>query len=198
VVHNGIAPQEFEPVTCAPDATDLVFVGELRQLKGIDVLIAALAILKGEGRKLSATIVGEGPERSAFESQAAEAGLAQSIRFAGAMPARSAFARGRFLVVPSRAESLPYIVLEGAAAGIPMLVTRVGGIAEIFGPEACALISPGDPGALARALAQVLAKPDDVASRAARLRERVRIAFGVDAMTRGVLAAYGDALSLRR
>ncbi len=51
------------------------------------------------------------------------------------MPARRAFALGRILVVPSRAESLPYIVLEGAAAGIPMIATAVGDIGEIFGPE---------------------------------------------------------------
>jgi glycosyltransferase involved in cell wall biosynthesis len=113
------------------------------------------------------------------------------------MPARSAFARGRFLVVPSRAESLPYIVLEGAAAGIPMLVTRVGGIAEIFGPDACGLIAPGDPGALARALSQALGNPSAAANQAQRLRERVRASFTIDTMTRAVLAAYREALARR-
>jgi glycosyltransferase involved in cell wall biosynthesis len=113
------------------------------------------------------------------------------------MPARSAFARGKLLVVPSRAESLPYIVLEGAAAGIPMLATRVGGIAEIFGPDACALIAPGDPGTLACALAQTLGDPVAAASRAQRLRERVRASFSVEAMTRAVLAAYREALARR-
>jgi glycosyltransferase involved in cell wall biosynthesis len=197
VVHNGIAPEEFEPVTCSPDAADLVFVGELRKLKGLDVLIEALAMLAHEGRNVNATVVGDGPDRGAFESQAAGAGLSKSIRFAGAMPARSAFARGRFLVVPSRAESLPYIVLEGAAAGIPMLVTRVGGIAEIFGPDACGLIAPGDPGALARALSQALGNPSAAANQAQRLRERVRASFTIDTMTRTVLAAYREALARR-
>ena len=197
VVHNGIAPEDFAPVPSSPDATDLLFVGELRRLKGVDVLIAALATLAREGRKVSATIVGEGSDRSAFEAQAATEGLSQSIRFVGAMPARSAFARGKLLVVPSRAESLPYIVLEGAAAGIPILATRVGGIAEIFGPDACALIAPGDPGALARALAQTLGDPGAAASLAQRLRERVRTSFSVEAMTRAVLAAYREALARR-
>ena len=197
VVHNGIAPEEFAPVASSPDATDLLFVGELRRLKGVDVLIAALAILAREGRKVSTTIGGEGPDRSAFEAQAGTEGLSQSIRFVGAMPARSAFARGKLLVVPSRAESLPYIVLEGAAAGIPMLATRVGGIAEIFGPDACALIAPGDPGTLACALAQTLGDPVAAASRAQRLRERVRASFSVEAMTRAVLAAYREALARR-
>jgi glycosyltransferase involved in cell wall biosynthesis len=184
VVHNGIAPEEFAPVAFSPDATDVLFVGELRKLKGVDVLIEALATLAREGRKVSATIVGEGPDGSAFEAQAATAGLSQFIRFVGAMPARNAFARGKLLVVPSRAESLPYIVLEGAAASIPMLATRVGGIAEIFGPDACALMPPGDPGALACALAQALGNPGAAASLAQRLRERVRASFSVEVMTR--------------
>ena len=72
-------------------------------------------------------------------------------------PARDAFAMGRLMVVASRAESLPYVVLEAAAAGVPMIATRVGGIPEIFGPTAePALVAPGDPHALADAIARAL------------------------------------------
>ena len=82
----------------------------------------------------------------------AQQGLAERVRFVGAKPARAAFALGRLLVVPSRAESLPYIVLEAAAAGVPLIATRVGGIPEIFGPDSADLVPPGDPAALARAI----------------------------------------------
>jgi glycosyltransferase involved in cell wall biosynthesis len=59
------------------------------------------------------------------------------------------------LVIPSRAESLPYVVLEAAAAGVPIIATAVGGVPEIFGPQADALIPPEDVAALAmRKLAQ--------------------------------------------
>ena len=195
VVHNGVTTAEFEPVGPAPDAADLVFVGELRLLKGVDVLIEAIAALAREGRPLTASIVGDGPDRPAFE--AAAQGLGQSVRFLGAKPARAAFALGRLLVVPSRAESLPYIVLEAAAAGLPLIATRVGGIPEIFGPGADALIPPGDPAALARAIATALRDPAAGRDAAVRLRERVRTAFSADAMTEGVLAAYGAAMELR-
>ena len=149
VVHNGVADAEFLPVKPAPDATDLVFVGELRKLKGVDVLIEAIARLARDGRNVTATIVGDGADRGAFEAAVAAHKLGAAVRFVGAKPARAAFALGRMLVVPSRAESLPYIVLEAAAAGLPIIATNVGGIPEIFGPDAGDLVPPGDPAALA-------------------------------------------------
>ena len=69
VVHNGVSAADFAPVTTDPRATDLVFVGELRTLKGVDVLIDAIALLAREGRRVSATIVGDGPDRAAFEAE---------------------------------------------------------------------------------------------------------------------------------
>lgn len=197
VVHNGVTPAEFEAVATRPEAADLVFVGELRTLKGVDVLVAAIATLARQGRTVSVNLVGEGPDRAAFEAAVAAHGLQQAIRFLGAMPARAAFALGRILVVPSRAESLPYIVLEAAAAGVPLIATRVGGIAEIFGPDAPGLIAADDELALARAIEAALRDPTARRDAAARLQARVRAMFSADAMTEGVLAAYRDALEPR-
>jgi glycosyltransferase involved in cell wall biosynthesis len=197
VVHNGVARSEFEAVVTAADAADLVFVGELRMLKGVDVLIDALALLAREGQRIRIVIAGDGPDRAAFEAQAATQGVGDLVRFIGAIPARTAFARGRVLVVPSRAESLPYIVLEAAAAGIPLIATNVGGISEIFGAAASDLVVPGNPPALARAIAKTL--KEDGGGRAAALRLQARVAegFSVDAMTDAVLAGYGEALGRR-
>ena len=195
VVHNGVGADEFVPVATDPAAGDLVFIGELRHLKGVDVLIEAIAQLARQGRRVTATIVGEGPDRAAFEQAAMP--LGEAVRFVGALPARRAFARGRLLIVPSRAESLPYVVLEAAAAGRPLIATNVGGIPEIFGPDAAGLVPPGDPAALARAIAGALAKPQDLAATALQLRQRVRDAFSTDAMTQAVLAAYDEAFAHR-
>jgi glycosyltransferase involved in cell wall biosynthesis len=197
VVHNGVARAEFDPVALAANATDLVFVGELRMLKGVDVLIEAVALLAQQGRGVTVTIVGDGPDRSAFEAKASTPGLDRTVRFVGSMPARLAFTRGRILVIPSRAESLPYIVLEAAAAGMPLIATRVGGIPEILGADAAALVAPGDPEALAHAIGQAL--QDEPARRAAaqRLQTRVRDVFSAEAMTDAVLAAYGDVIAGR-
>jgi glycosyltransferase involved in cell wall biosynthesis len=197
VVHNGVSAEEFAPISTDAQASDLVFVGELRALKGVDVLIEAIAVLARAGRNTTATIVGEGPDRSSFEALARARGLGQSIRFPGAKRARVSFALGRLLVIPSRAESLPYVVLEGAAAGVPMIATDVGGIAEIFGADAAALVPPGDPEALAHAIERALLHPSAAADAARRLQARVRAGFNVEVMTQAVLAAYGEALARR-
>ncbi len=194
VIHNGVDAAEFEPVVADPQATDLVFVGELRLLKGVDVLIEAIATLARRGQPVTATIVGEGVDRSAFEAAVAARQIGDAVRFVGPMPARAGFALGRLLVVPSRAESLPYIVLEAAAAGLPMVTTRVGGIPEIFGADTGELVPPANAAALANAIQQAIRNPAEKREAAWRLRDRVRHAFSTEAMTEAVLAAYFETL----
>jgi len=194
VVHNGVRPAEFEPVATDPDAAEILFVGELRKLKGVDVLIEALALLQSRGKTLRATIVGGGPDRESFLALAEARGLSAAISFPGAMPARTAFAKGCLLLVPSRAESLPYIVLEAIAAGMPVVATRVGGIPEIFGDAAAALIPPGDANALADA---IMRSTDGSKGNLPDLRTRVSELFTVSAMADGVIDAYRRAISNR-
>jgi glycosyltransferase involved in cell wall biosynthesis len=180
-------------VTPRADATDIVFVGELRMLKGVDVLLDAVAALGRNGRALTVTIVGGGPDAAAFREQANRLGLT-GVRFMEPMPARAAFALGRCMVVPSRAESLPYIVLEAAAAGIPLITTNVGGIPEIFGPQSGLLVPPADVAALANAIGVMLADPERARNEALTLHARVHAQFSADVMTDAVLAAYAEAL----
>ncbi|MBN8957613.1 MAG: glycosyltransferase family 4 protein [Rhizobiales bacterium] len=192
IIHNGVAAEEFVPLASGAEATDLVFVGELRLLKGVDVLLDAIALLHREGMPVSATIVGDGPDAGLFRAQAERLALA-AVRFPGAMPARAAFANGRVLVVPSRAESLPYVVLEAAAAAMPLIATAVGGIPEIISaPEA--LVPAGDSGALAHAIRATLTDLSAASVRAAHLQEDIRRRFSADVMTDQVITAYQQAL----
>jgi glycosyltransferase involved in cell wall biosynthesis len=198
VVHNGVCDAEFEPIDLADDANDLVFVGELRRLKGLDVLIRAIARLDRDGQAITATIAGDGPDREAFQTQIGALGLERRVRFVGITPARTAFALGRVVVVPSRAESLPYVALEAAAAGRPLIATNVGGIPEIFGPDADRLVPPGDAAALARALHATIADPESTAAHARRLSQRVRAHFSAEVMTDNILGAYQKVLTAKR
>jgi glycosyltransferase involved in cell wall biosynthesis len=190
IVHNGVSRGEFEPVTPRPDATDLVFMGELRQLKGIDVLIDAIALLRRDGRTLTATLIGDGADRQALRAQVERLGLGPCVHFMPVMPARQAQALGRVMVVPSRVESLPYVVLEAAAAGIPLIATKVGGIPEIYGPLSDALVRPDDADALAQAIVQAIDRPDVTSDLARKLQGRVAASFSLDGMVDGVLSAY--------
>ena len=197
VVHNGVSEAEFEPVGSAGDATELVFLGEFRPAKGIDTLFDALVLLLKGGRRVSVTLVGDGPDMPAMRAQIARHNLAASIRIFSPMPAREALALGRIMVVPSHAESLPYFVLEAAAAGKPLIVTRVGGLPEIYGPLSDNLVPARDAAALASAIARTL---DDcpVAERlAAELRERVSSGFSLNSMVEGVLEAYEAGLAVK-
>ena len=196
VVHNGISKDELQPVEPASDPADIVFIGELRWRKGIDVLLQALAQLAAEGWRGKAIFFGEGPDRKACEEMAGKLDLGAQVSFPGESRPRAAFASGKLLVIPSRQESLPYIVLEAAAARMPMVTTSVGGIPEIFGSDAEALVPAGDVVALVAAIKRMRngGRPDLVE----RLHQRVARHFSVEAMTEAVLAAYAEARNYRR
>jgi glycosyltransferase involved in cell wall biosynthesis len=193
VAHNGVRNDELAPIAEAKDAADIVYLGELRSLKGIDVLIDAVAALRDSGRRLTVKLVGEGGERAALEARAAALGLSNEIEFCGARPTRDALAMGWLVVLPSRAESLPYVVLEAAAAGKPLIATDVGGIPEIFGPYADRLIAAGDTAALAHAIGGAVENQAKSLEQAGLLRARIAEKFSVAAMVDSILGAYQQA-----
>ena len=189
IVPNGVHPHEFYEPMLADDAADFVFVGELRYLKGVDVFLEALAAHKAvfPGR---AIIVGSGPDEAAFKKLARKLRLGATVSFIGAHPAQSAFSRARCLVVPSRAESFPYIVLEAAAAGMPIIATDVGGIPEIVSGTDAQLIPAGDAKALAGQMRAFLTDPEPFLARAAELKQHVAEKFTVEAMAHDVTDFY--------
>ena len=194
-VFNGVAGSEFDPVPLADDATDLLYVGEFRHIKGADLLIDALARLRASGRDIRLTLAGDGEETGALKDQIARLGLGTAARFLGHVQARYGFSKGRLLVVPSRGDSMPYVVIEAAAAGIPMIAANVGGIPEVFDTHKDALFPSGSVDAMASAIASALDDPATVLARAQTLRERIAQQFSQNAMVDGVLAGYRDALA---
>jgi glycosyltransferase involved in cell wall biosynthesis len=189
IIPNGLYRHEFYESLLADDAADFVFIGELRKLKGVDVFLEALAAHQTifPGR---AIIVGSGPDEKYFRRLARRLGLSSRVAFTGPQPARTAFVRARCVVVPSRAESFPYIVLEAAAAQMPLIATNVGGVPEIVGDVPMPLIPPGDVAALAGQLRNFLADPMPFLRRAAQLQKYVAEHFTVEAMTRDVVDFY--------
>ncbi len=189
VIHNGLLPEEFGAHDPAPDARDLVFIGELRPIKGVDVLLRAMAEIH-KVRPVSAVIVGEGPNSADLKGLASELGLLDCVTFPGALPAQRALTLGRAIAVPSRAESFPYVCLEAAARGVPMISTDVGGIGEIVAGTSTRLIPSDDVAALAGAITDVLDDPLAARLRALELQARAKQRFSVDTMTSEILAFY--------
>lgn len=201
VVLNGISEAEFEPIDHAGAEFDLLYLGELRSAKGVDTLIEALALLRSrDGSTPRILIVGSGPDEAELKAMTVERGIDGQCLFEPPGPIRAALARARAMVIPSRAESLPYVILEAAAAAQPLISTDVGGISEIYGPDhRHRLIPPDDPAILAEAIRAMLARPEaERSAEAADLAEHVRRHFRLDTMVDGVLGAYRDALRRRR
>jgi glycosyltransferase involved in cell wall biosynthesis len=196
-VFNGVTADEFDPIVRAADATDIVYVGEFRHIKGADLLIDAVARLRADGKPVTLTLAGDGEELENLKAQIQKLGLTEAVRFIGHVKARYGFSKGKLLVVPSRGDSMPYVVIEAAAAGIPMIAANVGGIPEISGSHTDALFAPNVVGAMADAIETVLQDPAAAQVRAKSLQERIFLHFSQKAMVEGVSAGYRDAFADR-
>lgn len=195
VIHNGLHDDEFSGLPPGTREFDFVFVGELRKLKGIDVLLEATQQV-ARTRDVSVLIVGDGVDAGYYRSRIRALELATVVSISAPVDAATeAFARGRCVVVPSLAESLPYVILEAVAAGVPVIASRVGGIPEIFGAFADSLVPPGDVDALAAAMAAFLDDPAACGKLAARLRTHVASSFRVGDMVDATIRFYDQLLA---
>ncbi|MEX2530318.1 MAG: glycosyltransferase family 4 protein [Gemmatimonadota bacterium] len=147
----------------------------LFEKNGVEYFVRAMpAILQGEPG-VRAWLVGDGPERGRLESLAAELKLGQSLRFLGRrthdeMPA--ILSSGELAVFPSLMEATSVAALECMACELPVVATRVGGLPEIVDESVGRLVPPGDPGALAQAVLDLLRTPE-LRAMGSRARERV-------------------------
>ncbi len=193
VVYNGLQPEEFKPVEENPDAADFLYIGMLRDLKGTDLFIESLYNIRLKtGVAPTAHIVGEGPDEARYKDMVERLGLSDKVKFHGALPAREAFKMAKCVVVPSRAEAMPYIILETVAAKRPLIATRVGGIPEIFGRFASRLIEPGHIGKLTFAMESALAEPAELQIAAEGLRTCLAETFSVDLMSDRITTLYQE------
>ena len=76
---NGVTANEFDPVVKAADATDVVYVGEFRHIKGADLLIDAVARLRADGKPVTLTLAGDGEETENLKAQIQRLGLADAV-----------------------------------------------------------------------------------------------------------------------
>ncbi|MBB3310817.1 glycosyltransferase involved in cell wall biosynthesis [Rhizobium sp. BK196] len=192
LIYNGIGARDFSDIPTRSDAVHFIYVGMLRDLKGPDIFIDAFA--KTErllGRPLSALMIGDGPERDRYREMMVERGLGKRIGMLPAMRVKDAFSMAQNLVVPSRAEAMPYIVLEGLGAGKTVIASRVGGIPEVLGADSPALVTPGDSDDLARVMAEALTVPG-WHEKVMPSPDAVKSIFSASVMAGEVLKLYGE------
>jgi len=143
-------------------------------------------------------VFGEGELRARLEADRRARGLEQRVAFPGfTEDVGAALAALDVFVLSSYLEGLGTSVLDAQAAGVPVVATRVGGVPEmIVDGESGWLVPPRDPEALAAAVADALARPEEARRRAERARQTVR-RFSLDATVEGTLAVYREVLAER-
>jgi len=164
-------------------------LGRLHPVKGYDVLIEALAIMRSQGfrtpHRFELRIAGEGAERPALEAAIAAHHL-DNVRLTGFEPQPRAFLAGLHLYVqPSRSEGLCVATHEAMQAGLPCVVSAVGELPHsVRDGETGVVVPPAYPQALAQSLAWLLSRPERLEEMGRKSRARVLTCFGGDAFAR--------------
>lgn len=171
------------------DTVHIGWVGRLGREKGPDVFLHALARIAEPG--WMASVVGDGEERETLRSLSRTLGLEPRVRWHGRVAdARRLFPAFDVLVLSSRTEGTPLVLLEAMAAGVPIVATRVGGIPEVVSSRDALLVPPDDPAALAAAVGAVLCAPGDSAARAESARRRWEAERGLEPWLDRYLSIY--------
>jgi glycosyltransferase involved in cell wall biosynthesis len=180
VLPNVTGGLELEPAPGRREAAAegyLLFVGRLRIRKGVEVLLEALRAIRERQAGARLLLAGDGEHRRALERKAAELALGPAAVFLGRCDpseVRGLLAGAAALVVPSTYEGMPLVVLEAMACGVPVVASRVSGIPEVVEDGVTGwLVPPEDPEALAVALGEALAAPEDARRRGEAGRRRV-------------------------
>jgi glycosyltransferase involved in cell wall biosynthesis len=202
VVYNGIGPPQDTPVhpevaTMREHGPVIATVTLLRPGKGIETLLDALPAVLSVHPGVQLAIAGTGVDREALERRAGALGVATAVRFLGFVPETAAVLRGTDVFVSSSwAESFPYVVLDAMALALPIVATRVGGVAEaVRDGESGVLVAPRDVDALARALARLLSDPVRAAEIGSAARSRVTTHFTRERMLENLAAVFSTLLA---
>ena len=176
IVHCGVDPTKYAP---KPDRNGLqaLFVGRLAGVKGVPILIEAMARLAEEYPDLTLRLVGDGPDRTALEAEVAERGLQNRVTFLGyksQAEVAEELAQTDVFVLPSFAEGVPVVLMEAMAAQVPVVTTRIAGVPELVEDGVSGrLVPPGDVDAFTEAFDALLSNPDQRAAFGAAGRAKV-------------------------
>jgi glycosyltransferase involved in cell wall biosynthesis len=202
IVHCGLDPEEFVPAAGAEaadaDTLRVLCVGRLVSFKGQSLLIEAIGRLRAEGVDARVELIGEGPSRAGLERRAEELSLGEAVRFSGAVgqdEIRERYAAADVFCLPSFAEGVPVVLMEAMAMELPVVTSRVMGIAELVDDgESGYLLPPGRVDELCGALRRLAEDPALRAQLGAAGRKKVVAEFDVRESGRTLAAMFARIL----
>ncbi|MDJ0618166.1 MAG: glycosyltransferase family 4 protein [Calothrix sp. MO_192.B10] len=170
IVHCGIDPTLFQPVTHKGLGKRLLFVGRLAAAKGLPILLSSLVTLRKKHPDILLTVVGDGAERGQLEKMTAQLGLTENVNYVGSKSqaeVRDYLQQTDIFVMSSFAEGLPVVLMEAMAAGVPVVAPQIAGISELVENGVNGyLVPPGDSVSLTHSIELLLNNPE------------IRVAFG--------------------
>ena len=203
MLENGVDLELFKPAPWPPTPADdtplrIAFVGRLLPVKGVAMLLEAMAALDFP---VQLTIVGEGPERSALERMSGKLGLAEQVLFTGNLPLNEVaqiLQQAHVFCLPSVRESGGAVLLEAMAIGRPVIAIDFGGPAEIVddgvGAKLPATGKADVVQGLIEQLENVRRQPELWIARGQEGRRRVELNYSWDAKIAGAVACYRELL----
>ncbi len=177
IVHCGVEPARYGRDPDRAADRRLVFVGRLAAVKGVPVLLEALARLRGTDGEVTLTLVGDGPERGWIEERIQALGLEGAVTITGYLSQAEVageLAKADVFVLASFAEGVPVVLMEAMATGLPVVTTRIAGIPELVEDGVSGfVVPPGDAATLASRLATLIDDPERAAAMGAAGRAKV-------------------------
>jgi len=192
VISNAVPiPKFLNP--CSVKTYDILFVGRLVREKGIEILLKAIKILKGEySRKLKIAIVGDGELKENLNNLTAELGVNREVKFLGVRKdVKELMVSSKIFVLPSRWEGFGIVIIEAMSNMLPVIATNVGGIPELIedGKDGI-LVPPENPKALARAISNLLENEELREKLSKTAYRKVREKYSINAYSVRMLDFY--------
>lgn len=162
VIHNGIDCETFVPTAGNIDRSEILFVGRLKETKGVRELLAAFIQVADAVPEATLRFVGTGPLREELEVTVREHGLTDCVTFAGRVPNEAlpaVYAESAVFALPSEVEGFPRTVLEAMACGTPVVTSELPQLESVV-TRVGETVPHGDVEALADALQGLLEAPD--------------------------------------
>jgi glycosyltransferase involved in cell wall biosynthesis len=189
---TSVAKTEFG---LAQDKFMIGVIGRLSPEKGTDRAIRMLPELLAAHPNTELHLIGDGHERGALQQLASQLGVLDAIRWWGwQTDTRPFYEMLDALLLPSRTEGLPNVVLEAMAMGVPVAATNVGGVSDLLDSGDCGIILSDDETDWAKQIAPLLSIPTLRESYADLAHRRVSGAFNFRNRIRAVMSVYDQAL----